>query len=280
MHNNIQIFSSDYRKNIQWDLPYIRLGNYQSDAVFQITGDKIKQTLYTDASQLLWIYDHYNEIGNPEFIGFCQYRRFFTNKSQNALIQFENRDGVNIALSPKQQLDIIEANDVDGLIPYPFMEDFYTKDLYKPINERKKFNSLDEYFYLSLNDQNLGVTLDQIHFVLTKLYENSFDDFKIHIKNSYNNFPVHFCSIFTLKEKYFKIWGNLQKKTLEQFIHYCGNSINQMNCRIVGYIAERLSSCILYAFLADCHWRFCTGRRILCNRSSEYIFCRTCQPKR
>ena len=91
------------------------------------------------------------------------------------------------------------------------------------------------------------MTLHQVHFALAKLYENSPNDFKLHLKNAYNNLPVHFCSIFTMRKKYFEIWGNMQKKTLAQFIDYCGSAINEMNCRVVGYIAERLSSCIIYA---------------------------------
>ena len=73
MNDNIQIFACDHRKNVQWDLPYIRLGNSQSDAVVSIKDDAEimpYHRLLSEGAQIWWVYKHYKELGNPDFVGF------------------------------------------------------------------------------------------------------------------------------------------------------------------------------------------------------------------
>lgn len=55
------------------------------------TGDNISylNSLFSENTVLYWAYKHYREIGNPDIIGFCHYRRFFdvdyTNLDPNIL---------------------------------------------------------------------------------------------------------------------------------------------------------------------------------------------------
>lgn len=76
----IKIFACDHRHNIDWNLPYIRFGGVESDC--QIKVDNIIENIPVNADEtpkIYWLWKNLATFKDIKYIGYCQYRRFFTN---------------------------------------------------------------------------------------------------------------------------------------------------------------------------------------------------------
>ena len=118
---SIQIFACDHRKNVQWDLPYIRFGGPESDCAIKIEANKIfdVEVNADETPKLFWLWKNIGQLGNPDIIGYCQYRRFFSSVAYGnypiiniAYNNFQNR----FALLPNAQLSIINQYHCDGIL--------------------------------------------------------------------------------------------------------------------------------------------------------------------
>lgn len=87
MENKVKIFVTykDKHKLIKTDIIQpIQTGRAIADEIFEDmigddTGDNISELnpKYNELSAMYWVWKHYEEIGNPEYVGFMHYRRHF-----------------------------------------------------------------------------------------------------------------------------------------------------------------------------------------------------------
>lgn len=261
---SIQIFANDYKvrnytlkeydvehtQGSRWTLPFIRLGvNGSADAAV-VDNDRYER-LGLPVSEFNGIYHIATKLadfGNPDYIGFCHYRRFFTASTNRGIVPIESSDvDQQIILTPAQQLAIMLSNSAAGIIPYPFLE-HYKQD---PANKKYKADplSLAEYYWLQLEDDKTGFTLEDIDFALGELVKFSPDEFKPFVQQAMNQRAVHFGSIFTLRTDLFKEMFFILLCTMNQVMLHIGQGrLFEMNCRCGGYLCERLISVLLWAF--------------------------------
>ena len=253
MNDNIQIFACDHRKNVQWDLPYIRLGNSQSDAVVSIKDDAEimpYHRLLSEGAQIWWVYKHYKDLGNPDFVGFCHYRRFLSTARNRGLIQFKDSNvDLDLVADPTTQLCIIKSTAANGIIPPPWYEDFFKNPKSKGYGQVADYEYAWEGAYYQLKTDGVGLTMDEVKLAYDKLFEFSNDDLKPYIQMAFREKTVHFCSIFTLQKDLFHLYCNTALKAIIAALRLYDKShlLNDCNCRAGGYLLERVGSCLFHA---------------------------------
>lgn len=126
MGTSIQIFASDHRKNINWEFPFIRVtDNY--DSAVNIVNDKFlfdTRDYLSEISRMMYAYKHLADFGNPDFVGFCHYRRFFANIVGVPAIVVEDhaRKYHDKVLTPTQQHNIMVHNNIQAIVEFPFYD--------------------------------------------------------------------------------------------------------------------------------------------------------------
>ena len=125
MNNTIQIFASDHRTNIQWNLPFIRVTDNTSSIV-NFNNDSFlyqNKDYLSEVARMLFVYKHINDFGNPSYIGFCHYRRFFASIPNKNIVIEDNSNlfDTNI-LTPNDQFTILKNNNADCILEYPFYD--------------------------------------------------------------------------------------------------------------------------------------------------------------
>lgn len=88
---SIEVFACDHRYlgNKPWLFDMTRLGTgFANDCKLKDTdGETIctfaNNKLMSEYTAIWWVWKHYKELGDPDYVGFCHYRRFFTAHKPN-----------------------------------------------------------------------------------------------------------------------------------------------------------------------------------------------------
>lgn len=239
--NQIQIFASDHRKDVKWNLPYIRLGNFQSDSIIRIDNDKEiepYQMLLSEGAQMWWVYKYLYELGNPDYVGFCHYRRFFsfyTNKQpllDIPSIIFQSQ----YCMTPQEQLDIIRNNNLVGLVPPPLKITQNFVDIKQQLIE------------LAGKKENLNIPEKTIDIAFDVFLETADDSLRQCLVQSMKNELTYVCNIFTLKREFFEEYMRLVVPACKAAYESVEKSqLKYIHPRFIGYILERFTSLYLHA---------------------------------
>ena len=235
------IFACDHRKNVQWDLPYIRLGNYQSDAAINIKDDDEiapYQLLLSEGAQIWWIAKYLNELGNPDYIGFCHYRRFFSSLKPNYGVfpihyeKYYSNDIKKYILNNQHLLSIATSNSVDCIIPIRFPDYSYCKNC----------NNVIDILYKQSCYSNLGLTFEDCLIIFQFLSNNLNGIDKTYLQLSTSHF-----NIFYMKSSLFYQMINKLYPIVLQCISYIKSKYNDntLNSRWMAYVLERFISCYI-----------------------------------
>ena len=241
--SSIQIFACDHRKDVQWDLPYIRLGNYQSDAAINIKDDKEiapYQLLLSEGAQMWWVYKHYMELGNPEYVGFCHYRRFFSFAIKQLIQDIHQSDfNAKYCASQIQIIQTLLQNSLCGASIVPFQTTSNVEYQFTDIISQLKF--------LSQKDK-LQIPNNIIDDAFKMFFENANDDIRPYLKEAIKNNKTYVCNIFILHKDECLDYS---KNAFSVFKHLMNNlsleQLNNIHPRFMGYILERFTSLYLTA---------------------------------
>ena len=254
MNNTIQIFSVDNKDTSQWNLPFIRLGRYpfSASSILDNVNDNVNDSSFPldMINAIYWVYKHQQDFGNPDFIGICHYRRFFSIAKNAGLIPFKDSNvDLNLVADPITQLCIIKQNNINGIITFPWYEDFFKNPRSKGYGQVADYEYVWEGTYYQLKTDNVGLTLDEVKLAYDKLLEFSDDDLKPYINKAFKEKTVHFCSIFTLSKELFKLYCKTALKAVMTAISLYDKDhlFNDCNCRTGGYLLERVGSCLFHA---------------------------------
>ena len=242
---NILVFAADHRKNVKWNLPYIRLGNYQSDANLNIKDDEEIapfQKLLSEGAQLWWLSKHIKELGNPDFIGLMHYCRFFTTvKRQKSYIincpteLFKPQ----YVLNPESIKIMMMLKDLDifTVIPnFPSNTGIFTKNA-------------KEQLKLDIKKWNVVIPDEMIDDAFDLFFSNcKNDELKEKMEEAYTIEKAHFnANIMVVKTELLNQYIDIIVPTFKQLKTKYDNKLNQINDRAFGYILERFTSLYLYA---------------------------------
>lgn len=191
MNQTIQIFASDHRKNVEWNLPFIRVLD-SNDAAINFANDSFlyeNRDVLSEASRMIYIYEHLSEFGNPDYVGFCHYRRFFADVKVDApWLETSDHSFEKMILNPSDQLRMIQASNVNGIIEHHFLE--------------VQFNGVQDIntWFKALNQflERLRIPEELIDFSIDQFYQNVEDWLKPFFVQAYSIMPIYHQNIFTV----------------------------------------------------------------------------------
>ena len=239
-----QIFACDHRKNVQWNLPYIRIGGPESDCAINIKDDEEiapYSVLLSEGAKIWWVWKHLAEFGNPDYIGFCHYRRFY------GQAQVPIYDIPEIALarqhlfSPSEQELMMKKNSADGLVPAPFC----------PLQKSQKYNysNIIEQTKMISDADGQGFTTEVVNKAFELLLSNFPSAYRSYMEKAFLNDKIYVCNIFTMKSSLFQIYGSTIASTVKQLAKFVEDKdTTNFHKRWMGYIMERFTSSIIQAF--------------------------------
>jgi len=246
MNDVIQIFACDHRKlQKPWDIPFIRIGTgYNHDAAVKDSeGENIlKWDLeLSEGTAMWWLYKHIAEFGDPSYVGFCHYRRFFSVAAQMPIINVtEDQLRPEWILPPIGQLTLMKRENAAGITHVAF-QDFDPKSFsYTYVWEQLKHQS-DLY--------NWGFELDLCKKAFDLLLSYAKEDERPHLEKSFLNKAIYHCNVFTLERRLFNRMNELIWPVIFDLFKYVeDNGVKNLHPRYMGYILERLTSCVFYMF--------------------------------
>jgi len=248
------------------DLSYIPVGlgtkKFSNNFLCDKTGDNIseKNSYYGEYTFHYWIWKNYLEKIETEWVGFCQYRKFFVNeKVDEKKISFKHLNDISIKLIKDNNYDCILGNQfsVENYKLMKIIKSHLLKFLSKPsVFFKKKDRTIKFHFDLFHGNGNLDYAID----LLDDVHKEDFRKF-VNSKTSFNPHNMFICKTKFLKQ-YYKIIFPWLKKCEEIFgykkLHGYGLQ------RIYGFLAERFLS---YWFLKNCKVK---EMRIIVKDLSDY----------
>lgn len=240
MNNTIQIFASDHRKDAVWNLPFIRITD--NDSCISIKQDQFlydNRNVLSEVARMIYAYKYLQEFGNPEYVGFCHYRRFFANLDVNAY-WYETSDErfTSKILTPLQQLQLIKQNNADGIIEYHFPEVAFNVS-----NINDWFKALNKFLpYLQIPEVLIDYSIQQF-------YDNIDDSLKPFFKQAYNIMHIYHQNIFTVNREVLDIIFKPLCKSVSAIIRF--EDMQQFDKttysnRWLAYIIEYLFTNVLF----------------------------------
>lgn len=239
-YESIQIFACDYRKNVEWNLPYIRIGDIQSDAALNIGNDIENNKYLPDLSELdkIWfVWKHIKEFGNPEYVGFFHYRRFLSTAINIPIVNIRQNDfNANLCIKPNFLLKLILDNQCVGSCFLPLK----VVDVKDHDDSELIWNQMVAK-EPTLKDPILCKKCFDI------FYQKCPDNLKSLIKKSFRQHQQYLCNIFVLRNDLFNELCSIIFPTLVEFASEVGDFFKRnYHPRWLGYFSERLISCYLH----------------------------------
>ena len=246
---NISIFcltlDPDHEKTIE-KLSYIPVGlgskKFSEKCFTDKTGENIsyKNEFYGEYTFHYWLWKNYLDSIKTEWVGFCQYRKFFVKKKvDEKKLSFEDLNE-NILKTIEKNLD-----NFDCILGKSFsVENYKISKIIK--NHFSVFIKNPSLFFFR-KKRTLKLHFDLFHgknnldLAINCLDENNKDDFKFYMynKNSFNPHNMFVCKTKILKKYYENIFpwlANCEK--IFGFKNLTGYGLT----RIYGFLAERFLS--------------------------------------
>lgn len=246
---SIQVFACDHRKNIDWKLPFIRIGGQESDCSINIKDDTEiapYSILLSEGAKIWWVWKNLAQFGNPTYIGFCHYRRFFGNAPRLIYDIPEDKLGEQKIFSPFEQYSILEQNKLDGLVPVPLCP--------LPKSEKYNYSNIIEQTKMISDHDGLGFTTEVVDECFRLLLKNTPEELKSNLQNAFLNDKLYVCNIFTMRTMLFQTYGEIISKTMLEISKLIETKdTSKFHPRWMGYVLERFTSCIIQAFQMSGH---------------------------
>ena len=243
---DIKIFVTykDKHKIIKSDIiTPIQTGRAIADEVFEgmigdDTGDNISKEnpKYNELSAQYWVWKHYEEIGNPNYIGFRHYRRlFFFDK--NIDITDKPTWNANMPIFVFEKMDNNYLKNLSDTAILDNLKDSPDAIVFKSYDVNL-FRNNDLYMrehYISTIPGAKRVNWDVFYDVVSELYpqyKSELDDFTYgHFINPCNMFIMKKDLFFECSEMYFKILKEVD-------LRVDSSQYNSQEMRFCGYLGE------------------------------------------
>lgn len=245
MNPTIRIFACDHRHGVDWNLPFIRFGGQESDCAIKCQNFIFDRVVRPDETpKLFWLWYNLQDFG-CDYIGYCQYRRFFTSAQVNGPllnIKAEQLDRDYI-LTPEQQLQAILMSKANGILHPAFDVLDKTKTPFTYIWEQIELLTREDILPKGWPQRAFEIFLECTPQTLKAKMEESF-------KESTN----YLCNIFTCKTELFRLFGEIAfpaaKQLLEE-LDRAGVDQKKMHPYWLAYVFERYTSCFFHCLEAS-----------------------------
>ena len=199
----------------------------------------IKNPFYGEYTFHYWLWKNYLKKINSEWVGFCQYRKFFVKNYINTknitldelkeelFLEFENKENYECILGNKFSVENYKFSKIIKHHLYYFLNN-------PTLFFNKKKRNLKLQFDLFHGRKNLDKAID----LLDEINKKDFKTF-MNTKNSFNPHNMFFCKT-KLLENYYKSVFPWLERCEEIFGFY--NLTGYGSQRIYGFLAERFLS--------------------------------------
>jgi len=187
-----------------------------------------------------WADKHYSEIGDPDYIGFVHYRRFFSFTCKSPIVNI-SASVFNPAFCAKsaELLFMMLKDSLDCLTfcPLPVTSD----------SEHKFVDVLEQLKFLSKDGMNIPDEVCDKSFEL--FLQNCKDEsFKKFLKQAMSIRNSYVCNIFVLKKELFHEFCSIAFPVFVELKSMLSdNDLKNIHPRFMGYILERFTSTYLHA---------------------------------
>tara|TARA_X000001036_G_scaffold342152_1_gene321629 strand:+ start:238 stop:1056 length:819 start_codon:yes stop_codon:yes gene_type:complete len=215
--------------------------NFNNEWMNDKIGDNIanKNKNYGEYTFHYWLWKNYLDQINSDWIGFCQYRKFFLQKNIDQKNISLNLLEQNLIKTVPSNLEIYECilGEKSPVDNYRFK--FFKKNFFKIISSPsviffKSKRSIKFHFDVFHGEGNLDLAID----LLEKDNRNSFREF-VNSKTSFNPHNMFICKKEYLKSYYDSVFPWLKKcENIFGFEELKGYGMK----RIYGFLAERYLS--------------------------------------
>ncbi|MCR4874257.1 MAG: DUF4422 domain-containing protein, partial [Clostridia bacterium] len=184
MNNKIFIISHqkiDLSPSSQFPILYVggNVLNEKADNIyFDNTGDNISKDniIFNEMSGVYWAWKNYDELGNPDNIGFMHYRRLFIFKDSKYAYFSKDESSKDILNELNYSNEIY--NGADFIVPTP----------YKRLSVQASYN-------IAHHDIDIPLVLD----IIKELYPNDYEIAKTYVKGK----AMYFNNMFIFKKEQF-----------------------------------------------------------------------------
>lgn len=256
---SIEVFACDHRYlgNKPWLFDMTRLGTgFANDCKLKDTdGETIctlaNNKLMSEYTAIWWVWKHYKELGDPDYVGFCHYRRFFTAHEPNygaypicCIPPEMEMSAYMLAFKKNQLLEVIQQTQSDGVLPCPFVDYTYAKDC-------------SDVIQLMLRESehlHLGLSMQQCEEMFSVLKKHMLKHFKEDaVDLSFKQIETFHFNVFVLQrdlfEAYSQIMSGCMLELAEQYQKLAAEK--KVSERVLAYCSERFSSCVFIAMAAS-----------------------------
>lgn len=240
-NSGILMFAADHRKEVSWNLPCIRLGNFQSDCALNIKSDPVVapfQLLLSEGAQMWWVNRHLAELGNPEYVGFQHYRRFFSFKLGNPI---ENVPADHfypkLCATPFEIYQLLKSSQHDGAS-------------FIPIQVTKEFTDIVSQLKTLIKNENLGDIEDLVDPAFAEFKNNLGSKFASAFDKAMKVKQTFCCNIFVLKTELFKQFADAAFPVFQNMLEKMPiERLKSAHPRFMGYFLERFTSIYLWSLI-------------------------------
>lgn len=257
--SSIEVFACDHRYlgNEPWLFDATRLGTgFSNDCKLKDTdGESIctpeNNKLMSEYTAIWWIWKHIKELGDPDYVGFCHYRRFFTLHRPNygafpiCCIPAEmEMSAYMLAFKKNQLLEVIQQTHVAGVVPIPFIDYTYAKGC----------SSISQLMLRESEHLHLGLSMQQCEEMFSVLKKHMLKHFKEDaVDLSFKQIETFHFNVFVLQrdlfEAYSQIMSGCMLELAEQYQKLAAEK--KVSERVLAYCSERFSSCIFIAMASS-----------------------------
>lgn len=223
----------------------IQTGRAISDEIFEEmigddTGDNIscENPKYCELTAQYWVWKHYEEIGNPEYIGFMHNRRQFIFDKDMKHLPYTWLPKSEFYFLDNIPNDFLKHFTEDKILPYINIKPdciLFPKVNIRPVTYQP---NMKKHFYLGLPHQK-----EEVFNVLKSVINDSYHEYFQTFEEFENNTFMYCCNSFIMPKKLFFeycefLFGVLEKidKEVDSTLFDC------KEMRFLGFIGEYLLS--------------------------------------
>ena len=219
----------------------IQAGRAVSDAILpdmigDDSGDNISNNndIFSEMSSVYWAWKNYEKAGNPDYIGFMQYRRQFMFDVRN--IKLKDRwigSFYKFKYLSKKILNSFSDKNIKKVVP---LYD-YLVPAWHDVNDVNVKTVKEEY--LTYTDEANEEIFDEF----IKICKQMVPDYKDEIENIENGSKVLACNMFIFKKELFFKYCEFAFPILFELVDKTSQrGLNSSSQRFAGYMAEKLLS--------------------------------------
>lgn len=248
---NIKIFISykDKHPVIKSEiLQPIQTGRAIADEEFDgMIGDNIGDNIskdnprYNELSAQYWIWKHYQEVGDPDYVGFMHYRRHFLFNETLPMPPITWLNNGNVFIFPKVCPQYMEYLNDESIKSYFPAFDCMVIKPYDIKNIKEKYERIRDN-YITLKEQD-GRFYDIFLDVIKELHPDYLEE----IEEFDNGTQMYLCNMFVMRRDLFEDYCNFLFSTLKEIDNRIDSTnFSSAKSRFLGFLGEFVLSIYIF----------------------------------